>query len=150
MTPQHSNDWIFKPFPHTATKAASKPDPVGVAPSLVTRCSFTIETMKFALNFASSGSEFCSSIVQNEPPKILTKELFVETDECSLLGYLLKAIDEYKQMSKMEFWSYTEWYFQKLILSVIDNGVTNSYTLGASRGFSRVRWEFPVLSRGSL
>ena len=67
--------------------------------------------------------------------------MFGETDECSLslLGYLFKAIDEYKQMSKMEFWSYTQWYFQKFILFMIDNGVTNSYTLG-TRGFSRVRW----------
>ena len=64
--------------------------------------------------------------MQNEPPKILTKKRGIwETDECSLslLGYLFKAIDEYKQMSKMEFWSYTEWYFQKLILFVIDNDV---------------------------
>ena len=71
--------------------------------------------------------------------------VFVETDECSLLGYLLKAIDEYKQMSKMEFWNYTEWYFRKLILFVIDKVVANSYTLG-TRGFSRVRREFSVLA----
>ena len=70
--------------------------------------------------------------------------VFVETDECSLLGYLLKAIDEYKQM---EFWNYTEWYFRKLILFVIDNGVTNSYTLGA-RGFSRVQREFSGFAKG--
>ena len=31
---------------------------------------------------------------------------------------------------------------------MIDNGVTNSYTLGTSRGFSRVRWESPVLAKG--
>ena len=47
----------------------------------------------------------------------------------------------------MEFWSYNKWYFQKLILFVIDNGVTNSYTPG-TRGFSRVRWEFSVLAEG--
>ena len=81
-------------------------------------------------------------------PKFQQKNaVFVETDECSLLGYLLKAIDEYKQMRKMEFWNYTEWYFWKLILLVIDNSVTNSYIL-STRGFSRVRREFSVLAEG--
>ena len=61
--------------------------------------------------------------------------VFVETDECSLLGYLLKAINEYKQMGKMKFWNCTEWYFRKMILLVINDGVTNSYTAWAPEVF---------------
>ena len=46
--------------------------------------------------------------------------------ECSLLGYLLKAIDEFKKIKMREtgYGNYTE---RKLILILIDNGMTNSY-----------------------
>ena len=60
--------------------------------------------MKFALNLASREVNFVLRSCKMNLPKFQQKNaVFVETDECSLLGYLLKAIDEYKQMRKMEF-----------------------------------------------
>ena len=48
--------------------------------------------------------------------------------ECSLLGYLVKAIDEFKKNERDGIWKlYRVIYFQKLILIVIDDGMTNSY-----------------------
>ena len=43
------------------------------------------------VKFRFKASRFCSYVVLNEPPKILTKNaVFVEI-ECSLLGYFIKG-----------------------------------------------------------
>ena len=78
------------------------------------------------VKFCFKASRFCSSIVLNQPLKILTKERSTVEIERSLLGYLLKAIDEFKKIKMREtgYGNYTE---RKLILILIDNGMTNRY-----------------------
>ena len=50
-------------------------------------------------------SSSTSELLVSENYKPRTFACIKKTEECSLslLGYLFKAIDEYKQMSKMEF-----------------------------------------------
>ena len=59
---------------HTHEQRLHQSTSLGGTQRPATRCSLTIETMEFALNFRFKAGGFYSSIVQNEPPKILIKE----------------------------------------------------------------------------
>ena len=114
---------------HTLTKAASKHDFIGSTQSLATRRSLTMETVEFALNFASRQVDLLFDRAKWTSQNFNKRTQYLwQLSDCSLLGYLLKAIDEQKKNERDGVWKlYRVIYFRKLILILIDDSMTNSY-----------------------
>ena len=78
---------------HTHQQRLHQSTSLGGTQRQATRCSLTIETMEFALNFASRQVDFALRSCKMNLPKFKQKNVVFVKTECSLLGHLLKAID---------------------------------------------------------